>query len=50
MKFTVTHVTFAILGPVFQEAAIVMVNALVVRAGPVQFTKFGRHSSIDGSR
>ena len=43
--------TFAILCPMFQEAAIVVVNALVVQASPVQLTKFGSWwGRSDGSR
>ena len=42
MNFTEAHLTLAILGPVFQEATIIVVRALVVKAGPIEFTKFRR--------
>jgi hypothetical protein len=50
MKFTETYMTFTILGPVVQEAAIVVVDTLVVWAGPLQFTKRCRRgTTCDGS-
>lgn len=48
MKFTVACVTFTVFCPMFHEAAIVVINAFVVEAGPIEFGTFGWCGSTCG--
>lgn len=49
MKLTVAYFTFAVFCPVFQQAAIIVVDALVVQAGPAEVSKIRRRGSSSRS-